>query len=385
MLTLDFTSEERSLRAKVRSFLAEHLPRDWVGIWHQPEAVGVSDRIARELADEGWLTYQWPVEYGGSGGTAWEQAVIQEELFARHEPRGGQYMGVNWIGPSIMRFGTPEQKMRYLPEIAKGEVQWAQLFSEPNAGSDLAAIATRAVPQSDGAFVVTGEKVWTSYANIARRGFLLARTDAQATRHAGLSALLIDMDLPGITVREIPSAVGNHRFHSVHFDAVEVSADALLGPLHGGWSVAMASLPFERVGNARYARTTRMLGLLESVPIVANDGLSDRLNDALALGRMAELLNHAVLDIKDREETPGWEASAAFACNALYEKEAARIIEDATGFLCLVSVEDPHALHDGELESFTARQAPTVMIQAGTYQIQLSVIAREALGLPRAR
>jgi alkylation response protein AidB-like acyl-CoA dehydrogenase len=385
LFSLDFSPAEDELRHNIRAFLAEHLPSDWVGIWHQPGAVEVSRVVTKKLAAKGWLTQHWPVEYGGAGGTAWEQAVIQEELFARHEPRGGQYMGVNWIGPAIIRFGTEEQRAKYLPEIARGDVQWAQLFSEPGAGSDLAAVSTKAVLHEDGGFVVTGEKIWTSYANIADRGFMLARTDSSDDRHRGLSILMFDMNLPGITVREIPSSVGKHRFHSVHFADVYVPADSLLGPLHEGWSVAMASLPLERVGNARYARTTRMLRLLEGFLDDTNLTATDRLLDILALGRMAELLNHAVVDMKERDESPGWEASAAFACNASYEKEAASLIEDCTGFECTISVEDPRALCHGELESFVVRQAPTVTIQAGTYQVQLTLIARDGLSLPRGR
>jgi alkylation response protein AidB-like acyl-CoA dehydrogenase len=391
VFSLDFSPSERRLREAIREFLLDEVPATWVGIWHQPDAPQIAQMLTKKLAEKGWLTYHWPREYGGSEGSSWEQAVIQEELFARHEPRGGQYMGVNWIGPAIMTFGSDVQKRQYLPEIARGDVQWAQLFSEPGAGSDLAAVSTRAEPQEDGSFRITGEKIWTSYANIAQRGFLLARTSSQGDRHSGLSIFLFNLDCPGITIREIPSSVGNHRFHSVHFDDVVLPASSLLGPLHEGWSVAMSSLPLERVGNARYARVTRALRLLSeriltkaSTDSKETCGFQNQLLDTLAMGRMAELLNHFVVDLKDRGTMPGWEASEAFASNALYEKRAAFLIEDSTGFDCLISVEDEHAICNGELESFTARQAPTVMIQAGTYQVQLTLVAKQALRLPKA-
>jgi alkylation response protein AidB-like acyl-CoA dehydrogenase len=381
----EFSDKQDSLRKEIRSFLAAELPADWVGIWHQDTAPAVSDAVTRKMASLGWLTYYWPSEYGGSDATAWDQAVIQEELFAYHEPRGGQYMGVNWIGPALMRFGTAAQKSRYLPEIAEGRIQWAQLFSEPDAGSDLASLRTRAVfNPDDGDFVVNGEKVWTSYANLATRGFLLARTNPSAGKHSGISAFLIDMKSPGIEVREIPSCVGNHRFHSVVLTDVRVPADALLGPLDNGWQVAMSSLPFERAGNARYARITRCLGFLERSAAIS-DSTRSTIADALALGRLTELLNHAVVAMKDRGEIPSWEASAAFASNALYEKEVADLLEYDLGYDAFVSVEDGHALFGGEVESFVARQAPTVKIQAGTYEMQLSLIAQQALGLPRGR
>ena len=381
----DFGPEQTKLRNDLRAFLREALPRDWVGIWHGPDGPPQSAEDTEEMGRRGWLTYYWPKEYGGSGGNVWDQTVIQEELFAHHEPRGAQYMGVNWIGPALMRYGNDEQKKEYLPPIAAGRAFWAQLFSEPGAGSDLAGLRTRAVLDGDH-FIVNGEKIWTSYANLAKKGFLLCRTDPTRGKHRGLSALLIDMDAPGVEVRAIPSMVGWHRFHSVRFTDVRVPKERLLGPMNEGWSVAMAALPYERVGNARYARTTRVLGWVERQRAdetqVADQG---ELMDLLALGRVAELLNYRAAHLKAKNNSLGWEASAAFAANALYEQETAAFIEQKTGFDCFVASKDPHALASGEVESFTVRQAPTVTIQAGTYQVQLSLVAQGGLGFPRSR
>jgi alkylation response protein AidB-like acyl-CoA dehydrogenase len=380
---IEFSDDEKELRQRLRKFLAENLPPNWVGVWQDETSPEQSAALTQAMADRGWLTYYWPAEWGGRNGTIWDQVVIQEELFAHHEPRGSQYMGVNWIGPVLMQFGSDEQKQRYLPQIAAGKAFWAQLFSEPDAGSDLASLRTAAVSDGD-EFVVNGEKVWTSYANTAHHGFLLARTDPTVKKHNGISAFLIDMNTPGIEVREIPSTIGWHRFHSVHFTDARIPKSALLGELNEGWSIAMAALPFERVGNARYARTTRVLGLLErelhreqvmDVPEIA---------DVLALGRMAELLNYRAAAIKDTGGPFGWEASVAFACNALYEQDVAALIEKKRGFYAFVASGDDHAMSHGEVESFVVRQAPTVTVQAGTYQVQLSLIGRYALGLPRA-
>jgi alkylation response protein AidB-like acyl-CoA dehydrogenase len=323
-------------------------------------------------------------EFGGRAASVWDQAVVQEELFARHEPRGGQYMGVNWIGPTLMRFGRPDQHRELLPEISSGTVQWAQLFSEPDAGSDLAGLRTRITRDGEG-YVVNGEKIWTSYANAATRGFLLGRGDSGATRTKGLSVLLIDMDAPGITVREIPSVVGDHRFHSVSFQDVRVPFDRLLGAEGQGWEVAMWALPFERAGNARYARTTRILGLYERWLRDREDRAPDSLVDSWVMGRTAELLNYASLHVVARGGTPSWEASAAFAFNARYETFVAALWESSAGFLTAVGSADEHALFGGEVESFAMCQAPTVKIQAGSYQVQLSIIAQAALGLQRSR
>jgi alkylation response protein AidB-like acyl-CoA dehydrogenase len=383
-----FGAEQDQLRKDLRELLDATVPPGWVGIWHDnPDALAVSERANSALAERGWLTYYWPAEYGGSAGSIWDQLVIQEELFARHEPRGGEYMGVNWIGPALIRFGTQRQKDRYLPQIARGRGRWAQLFSEPDAGSDLAGVRTYAEPDGDH-FVVNGEKTWTSYANTAENGVLLARTDRGAQRHRGLSVLLVDMTGPGIEVREIPTVIGWHRLHSVHFHDVRVPREALLGPENDGWAVAMAALPFERIGNARYARTTRILGYLESLPEAAEAPYAHIIGDALALGRSAELMNYRAAELRDRNgdsEPLGWEASAAFALNASYEQRVAAIAEQLLGMRAFVATPDPLAPAAGEVESFVALQAPTVKIQAGTYQMQLSIIAQAAMGLPRAR
>ncbi|GEL21215.1 acyl-CoA dehydrogenase [Pseudonocardia sulfidoxydans NBRC 16205] len=384
-MDLDFSAEQDAFRSEIRAFLDEELPDGWVGLWHGADAPAHSDAVMEKLAARGWHTYSWPQEYGGRDGGVWEQTVIQEELFAHHEPRGGHYMGLNWIGPVIMKFGSPEQQATLLPEIARGEVQWAQLFSEPDAGSDLASLRTRALPAEDGdGFVVNGEKIWTSYANLARRGFLLARTERGESRHAGISVFVIDMDTPGIEVREVPSAVGNHRFHSVSFTDVRVPASALLGPLNGGWSVAMSALPYERTGNARYARSTRVLGFFEqsaSLDASAEKGIAE----VLAYGRMTELLNHRLVWMREREDQPTWEPSATFAATAEYETLVGDLVEEHMGYLPFVSVPDPNAVCGGEVESFTVCQAPTVKLQAGTYEIQLSIVGQQALNLPRGR
>jgi alkylation response protein AidB-like acyl-CoA dehydrogenase len=366
--------------------LVEVLPEDWAGVWHRHNGPSVSARAVDELAARGWLTYNWPRELGGSDGSVWEQTVIQQELFAFHEPRGGQYMGVNWIGPVIMKFGTGEQKNSLLPEIAKGKVQWAQLYSEPDAGSDLASLTTSAVLDGD-EFVINGEKIWTSYANTAERGFLLARSDPESRGHHGISALLIPMNVPGIEIREIPSSVGWHRFHSVSFTNVRVPKTSLLGLLHDGWAVAMESLPYERLGNARYARSTRIVGFLERyISNADSDADTERLlAECLALGRMAELMNYSAISVNARGEDFRWQASAAFAINATYERAVAELAEDVLGTFMYIAAPDPLAVAHGEIESLAVRQAPTVTIQAGTYQIQLSIIAKVALGFPRAR
>ncbi|WP_181779848.1 acyl-CoA dehydrogenase family protein, partial [Pseudonocardia pini] len=286
--------DEEEFRAELRAFLEERLPDRWVGIFHgPPEHLDASFAITAEMAERGWLTQTWPKEYGGREASIWRQMVLQEETWAYYEPRGGQYMGVNWIGPSLIRFGTEAQRATFLPRLAAGTVQWAQMFSEPDAGSDLANLRTRAEFKGD-RFVVNGEKIWTSYGDYAEHGFLVCRTDPGSRRHAGLSVLLIDLDTPGIEVRPIRTPLGKHKLNSVSFTDVEIPADRLLGERDDGWSVAMTALSFERTGVARYARVSRFLGQLERLPGAEEPDVADDIAAALAAARAAELMNYGV-------------------------------------------------------------------------------------------
>jgi alkylation response protein AidB-like acyl-CoA dehydrogenase len=383
-MNFDFSPEDEALRAELRAFLAERLPPSWTGIFRASEpAVEFSFEITRELAARGWLTMHWPHSYGGAEASIWAQTVLQQELWAHHEPRGGQYMGVNWVGPAIMRFGTEEQKQRFLPPIAAGELQWAQLFSEPGAGSDLASLATTAVPDDD-RFMINGSKIWISYAEIAQYGFLVARSVAGSRRREGLSVLLVDMTTPGIEVRDIRTPLGPNKIHEVFFTDVVVSADTLLGPLHDGWNVAMTALSFERSGVPRYARSTRTLGEVERLEEAARPEISEELADALAFGRAAELVNYSVAAIKERGDVPTWEASASRVYNSLYENEVAALAERVLGPNAIVSSDDPRAVEGGEIEAFI-RAAPTAKITAGTFEIQMGIIAQRGLGLERAQ
>lgn len=382
--SVEFGPDEEAFRAELREFLEQRLPERWVGVFHgPPEHLDASFAITAEMAERGWLTQTWPKEYGGLDASIWRQMVLQEETWAYYEPRGGQYMGVNWIGPSLIRFGTEAQRRMFLPRIAAGTVQWAQLFSEPDAGSDLANLRTRAVLDGD-EFVVNGEKIWTSYGDYAEHGFLVCRTEAGSRRHAGLSVLLIDMRTPGIEVRPIPTPLGKHKINGVAFTDVRVPADRLLGTMNDGWRVAMTALSFERTGVARYARVARLLGRLERLPGAEEPEIADRIAGALAATRAAELSNYVVLAHRERGEDPGWRASAARVHNVLLEQRAAAIAEDLLGTLTLADSDDEHALEGGEIEDFV-RLAPTGAVTTGAFEIQMGIIAQRALGFERAR
>ena len=227
--------EATRLRAELRELVKTQMPADFLGAFtDDPADLEVAQQFCRLLAERGLLCVAWPEEFGGRGASAWEQTVVREEMWAHHEPRGAQYMGVNWVGPTIMRHGTPEQQARHLPAIARGEVIWCQGFSEPNAGSDLASLRTAARPDGDG-WLVSGQKIWTSYATMAQWCFLLARTSRGEKKQQGLTIFLVPMYDPGIEVRPIRCILGPHHLNEVFFDDVRVTEADVLGEVDEGW------------------------------------------------------------------------------------------------------------------------------------------------------
>jgi alkylation response protein AidB-like acyl-CoA dehydrogenase len=381
----DFSPEDEEFRRELRAFLEEQLPPHWVGLFSSPDALEASFRINHELAERGWLIQNWPEEYGGGNASNWRQAVSGEEFWAYGEPRGAQYMNVNWIGPAIMHFGTEEQKQRLLPPMTRGASSWAQLFSEPGAGSDLASLSTRADVQPDGSFVVNGQKVWISYAVFAEMGFLVARTEPGSRRKEGLSVLLVDLTLPGIEARPIRSPLGDIRYGEVFFTDAHIPADALLGPLHDGWQVAMEALAFERAAIARYTRSTRGIGLLERLPEGQLDERRRNLARLLARGRAAEMMNYRVVEMLDDGGMPAWEASASRVQNATYEQDFAALAEEALGPLTRLKASSSPSKAHAEIATLCTGQAPTASVTAGTNEIQLGIIAQRRLGMELAR
>jgi alkylation response protein AidB-like acyl-CoA dehydrogenase len=286
---MDFTMGPAAgaLRGELRGLVGEHVPPGFLGAFtDDPADLEAAQSFCRLLAERGLLCLAWPEEYGGRGASVWEQTVVREEMWAHHEPRGAQYMGVNWVGPTIMRHGTPEQRRRHLPPIARGEVIWCQGFSEPDAGSDLASLRTAARRDRDG-WRVSGQKIWTSYATLAQWCFLLARTSRGQKRQQGLTIFLVPMSDPAIEVRPIPSMLGPHHLNEVFFDDLRVTEADVLGTVDQGWTVVQEVLSFERVGIARYARCER---LLQAAPAVLGDQWDDL--PAELRGRWARMFTH---------------------------------------------------------------------------------------------
>src|SRR5580658_2299861 len=251
-------AEQQTFRATVRAFLAAHLPKDWELLAHGPASEAqsaFSRKFCGQLAEAGLLVPHWPKRWGGRDAGAWASFILAEEMWEAGEPRGGQYMNVNWIGPTLMRFGSDEQKTRYIPPMARGETIWCQGFSEPEAGSDLASLHTRA-ENIGSRYRINGQKVWTSYAGHADTCFLLART---SPGRDGISIFILPMDSVGIIVRQIPSLIGEGDIHEVFLDDVDVPVEARLGGEGQAWEIVRGALALERVGIPRFALASRML------------------------------------------------------------------------------------------------------------------------------
>lgn len=381
-MDFDWTEEDRAYRARIRDFLRRELPSNWDDISrHGPgsrEQTEFSLEFCPKLAEAGLLVPHWPVEWGGANRPAWEHFILGEEMWAAGEPRGAQYMNVNWIGPTLMRFGSPEQKHRYIPEMAAGKAIWCQGFSEPNAGSDLASLRTRAERDGDD-YIINGNKIWTSYAALAQHCFLLARTAGEAKGKAGIAIFLVPMSTPGIEVRAIPSLIGHGDIHEMFLTNVRVPVSARLGEEGEAWSIISYSLANERVGIPRYELAARVLGGM--VRELAQRGEFDnpvvraRAGWASATCEAARVLVYRAVDKRARGEAIGAEASMARV--AVVEADHA-VTDFGLDFL-------PDTFSGQAFPAHLAHHERAIVtgIAAGAAEIQLGLIARHWLDLPR--
>ncbi|MDO8189148.1 acyl-CoA dehydrogenase family protein [Conexibacter sp. JD483] len=382
---MDFSFGDRAdgLRTRLRELIAEHLPADFLSPFtDDPEDFALTERFCRVLGEEHLLALAWPREYGGGGGGVWEQTVVREEMWAHYEPRGPQYMGLNWVGPALMRFGTPAQQERYLPRIAQGEVVWCQGFSEPEAGSDLAALKTQARPDGDG-WRVDGQKIWTSYAQMAEVCVLLARTGRDGPRQQGLTLFLLPMDRPGIEVRPIDSLLGAHHVNEVFLTDVVLEPGDVLGEVDQGWRIVREMLAHERVGIARYARCDRLLvrhrealgADWEQLP----QALRARYVRALVHARVARLLAYQVIEEQSRELVDDADTAAARLATTRLDQEVGEVLMEGAGAGALAPTGHPAAPLYGAVEDHY-RYAFASTIASGTSEVMSILMARAIFG-----
>ncbi|GAY13334.1 acyl-CoA dehydrogenase family protein [Mycobacterium sp. shizuoka-1] len=386
-MDFDMGSAASQLRSRLRDLVSEHVPEGFLGAFtDDPADLEAAQRFCRTLAAHELLCPAWPPEFGGRGASVWEQTVMREEMWAHHEPRGAQYMGVNWVGPTLMRYGTEAQQRQHLPPIARGEVIWCQGFSEPEAGSDLASLRTRARRPADGSagWRISGQKIWTSYATMAQWCFLLVRTSTAEKKQQGLSIFLVPMDQPAIEVRPIRTMMGPHHLNEVFFDEVPVTEADLLGPLDGGWSIVSDVLSFERVGIARYARCERLLTMApqflgdrwEQLP----DDLRGRWARMLVHCRRARLLAYRVVALQSTGRiTPADAAGYRIAVTTLDQDSAEVLME--------IIAEVPRgdaatADYRAEVEDHW-RYSQSATVASGSIEMQRILLSRALLAAAR--
>jgi alkylation response protein AidB-like acyl-CoA dehydrogenase len=344
-----------------------------------------------KLAERGWIAPAWPKEYGGAGLSVMEQFIFNETMAEERAPAVGG-ISVGWAGPTIIVYGTDEQKAEHLPPILRGETTWCQLFSEPGAGSDLAAVQTRAVRDGDD-YVINGQKIWTSGAHRSDWGILLARTDPDAPKHRGISYFLLNMKTPGITIRPLVNMAGAHDFNEVFFDNVRISRRYLLGEENRGWYIGATTLDFERSSIANSVRQEQTVDELVAylraetgaswLPARRRTALGPMLADRAIEARVARLLSYRVISMQNRGEIPNKEASVAKLFSSELEQRIAQTAMAALGMHGqLRSHADLRAPLDGRVPRFYLYASP-MTIGGGTSEIQRNIIATRGLGLPR--
>ncbi|MCB1464113.1 MAG: acyl-CoA dehydrogenase family protein [Nitratireductor sp.] len=381
---MDFTwtAEDAAYRARVRNFLDRELPDNWDEIARHgpgsPEQTEFSLEFCPKLAAEGLLVPHWPEEWGGAARPPWEHFILGEEMWRVGEPRGAQYMNVNWIGPVLMKYGSEAQKKRYIPEMASGKAIWCQGFSEPNAGSDLASLQTRAVRDGDD-YVVNGQKIWTSYAGLATTCFLLVQTSGAQGGRSGIAIFLVPMDTPGIEVRAIPSLIGHGDIHEVFFTDVRVPASCRLGEEGEGWTIISYALANERVGIPRYEMGTHeldaMVSELQRRGQFSDSVVRSRAAAAAAACEAARLQVYRVVDGRARGLAPGNESNLARLAVVAAEHAVADFGMD---FL-------PDCFSGSKHLSMLSHHERAIVtgIAAGAAEIQLNLVARRHLNLPK--
>ncbi|RFU86385.1 acyl-CoA dehydrogenase [Streptomyces triticagri] len=384
-MDLEYSEEEEEFRSRLREWLGKVLP----GLPPKPDPTDWPGRRAydlgwqRMLYDAGYAGLHWPVDAGGRGATPTQHLIYLEET----ERAGAPYVGANFVGllhagPTIAAEGTEEQRRRWLPPVLRGDEVWCQGFSEPDAGSDLAALRTRAVRDGDH-YVVTGSKIWTSHAEVADWCELLVRTDPSAPKHRGISWLAMPMDAPGITVRPLRTLAGSTEFAEVFLDDVRIPVANRVGAENDGWRVTMVTLSFERgtafVGEVVACRRT--LGRL-----AARARENGRWDDAVLrrrLGRLSAeftaLWRLTQWNVSEAQATGGVPGTGGSVFKLRYSHARQELYDTAAEVL------GPDALDLGEEWTADRLSSLSYTIAAGTSQIQQNIVAERVLGLPKGR
>ena len=391
-MDFDFTPEQEAFRKDVRLWLERNLPdelrgRGFAASRAEPEEVRKLRAWQRTMCEAGYVGMDWPREFGGRGASIVEQIILYQEMARAESPQLVNRGGLSMLGPTLMKYGTPAQQQRFLARILTAEDLWCQGFSEPNAGSDLANLQTRAVLEA-GQFVVNGQKVWTSMGHVADWCFLLVRTDPNAPKHKGISFLLVDMTTPGITVRPLRQITGEAEFNEVFYDNVRVPEENLVGGLNEGWSVAIHTLAYERdlLTHIRHislqTAVTRLIKLAQDRGRSADPILRQKIA-ALSIGEQALKLNgYRSLTRILRGGAPGPEGSTAKLHWSQVDQELALVATEVLGPASQIAAGSPWAPDEGQWQ-FYELLARGSGIRAGTTEILRNILGERVLGLPK--
>ncbi len=379
-MDLTFNEIEAGFRDELRTWLQDNGPG--------PEPAGEDAQYAwrrdwqRQLHEGGWAGVHWPVEYGGRGATLVESAIFYEELARSGHPLPANILGLLLGGPTLMTWGTPEQKDRYLTPILSAEEIWCQGFSEPEAGSDFAAVKTRAVAQPDGSFKVTGQKVWTSGAQYSKWCMLVARTDVEAAKHKGLTYFLMDMDQPEVQVRPLKQITGEDEFNELFLEDAHIPAENVVGGVGNGWKVALTTLMNERAGLAFGLQVRLRVMIDELTQIAASNGqledprIADTLGELHLRCETLRLTAYRGLTATMKYGQPGPEGSLTKWMWSQTNQLLTQFAADVVG---------PEALTAGTRWSYELLRARGNTIEGGTTEVLKNIVAERVLGLPKAR
>ncbi|TMK00916.1 MAG: acyl-CoA dehydrogenase [Alphaproteobacteria bacterium] len=377
------TTAESHFRIEVRTWLEANLPLALRGRTARPPPAELMPWY-QALSRKGWIAPHWPKHYGGMGATLNEQIIITEELARIGAPQLPA-QGLNHIGPILMKFGTEAQKAQHLPPIIAGTVIWAQGYSEPGAGSDLASLSTRATLEGDH-FIVRGQKIWTTWGHHSDWMFALVRTDPQAQpRQAGISFLLVDLRSPGIRIRPIKTIAGDDEFSEVFFDDVIVPTENLVGKLNYGWCIANALLGHERLASSNpqfpLMALERIKTMARASGVIADPAFQDRLAAAsINVTALSALFSHAV-ELTNNNQSPGPESSVIkIFASELLQTLNELLVQAAGGH---ASTQNPITTNFGVVDvAAPFLQSRRVTIYGGSSEIQRNVLARRVLNLP---
>ena len=388
-MNFKFSESEETFREELKTWLNTELANQ-PGENSNPDSDWEFNLTMRKkLAEKGWLTMAWPEEYGGQSASHMMQVIFAEEMSYRNAP-GRDVFGTKMMAPTLMIHGTEDQKQQFLPPVSKGDVQWCQGYSEPESGSDLASLQTRAIEDGDD-FIVNGTKVWTSGAHRADHIMVLTRTDPDAPKHRGISFLLCDMNTPGITVNPIINMAGDHSFNMVTFEDVRIPKRNLVGEQNRGWYVGATLLDFERSGVDYSAAAKRTLEELvdfaksnhKNGTLLSNDPITrNRLSDLAIEVEVSKLISYNIAWMQGQGLVPNKEASMGKVLGTELQQHVSETGMQMLGMHGQLEPGSKHAPLEGKIEHMYLTDVSQT-IQAGTSEIQRNIIATRGLGLPR--